>query len=165
MNNQFDRQQYELPNGKKIFHLNDYETDFLYHEIFNNEVYVQHGIQINEGDVIFDVGANIGLFSLYVKQKCPQCTIYAFEPLPSIYPILKQNLQGFADTVKTYQYGLSDNEEQKTLVYYPGYSVISGFHTNVKRDVDIIASGMKASEEASAGCKINSQRGCHLEYQ
>ena len=46
-----------------------------------------------KGDVIFDVGANIGAVSLisaaYLKK---QCKIYAFEPLPTTFSMLFQNI-------------------------------------------------------------------------
>ena len=50
-----------------IVHLNKNETDFLYREIFEQQSYFQNGITLNEGDCIFDVGANIDLFTLGAK--------------------------------------------------------------------------------------------------
>ncbi|MDA2909539.1 FkbM family methyltransferase [Nitrospiraceae bacterium AH_259_D15_M11_P09] len=35
---------------------------------------------LKDHDVFFDVGANIGLYSLYAAKFNPQCTVYAFEP-------------------------------------------------------------------------------------
>ena len=39
------------------------ETKFIFKEIFHNHCYEKHGISIADGDVVFDVGANIGLFA------------------------------------------------------------------------------------------------------
>src|SRR2546430_8849931 len=36
--------------------------------------------ELREGDVFFDVGANIGLYSLYAAKLRPSCRVYAFEP-------------------------------------------------------------------------------------
>ena len=41
-------------------HLNKHEAELLYEEIFMQEQYIQNGIQISDGDVILDIGANIG---------------------------------------------------------------------------------------------------------
>ncbi len=42
-----------------------------------------------ENDRVFlDIGANVGLVSLYVMSKLPKCKIYAFEPGPKQYRVL-----------------------------------------------------------------------------
>ena len=54
-----------LPNGKEISVINKDEVAFLYKEIFEDKSYLQHGIDLKPGDTVLDVGANIGLFSLF----------------------------------------------------------------------------------------------------
>ena len=68
------------------------ESDFLFHEIFVQNVYMQHGINVMEGDVVFDIGANIGLFSLMCCKVCPGIKVIAVEPIPEIFEVLKRNL-------------------------------------------------------------------------
>jgi FkbM family methyltransferase len=141
----FDR--YNLPNGEEIFHINDYETDFLFNEIFIDETYLQHGIKIKECATIFDVGANIGLFSLYIKEKFQTSKLYAFEPAPATYAVLDLNMKKLSKDIKTYNFGLSDTNAPQTFYYYPGYSVISGCYADQQRDADIIVSGMMATNK------------------
>lgn len=50
----------ELPNGLEVDGNSPSEIEFLYHEIFEEEIYLQHGITVQKGDVVVDVGANIG---------------------------------------------------------------------------------------------------------
>jgi hypothetical protein len=50
-----------LPNGMKIFCLRKEEVSILYEQI---QEYFKNGIELYEGDTVFDVGANIGLFTL-----------------------------------------------------------------------------------------------------
>ncbi|MGO4758500.1 AMP-binding protein, partial [Streptomyces sp. 2MCAF27] len=61
---------YELPNGLPVFHHNRSETDFVYEEIFTNLEYLRHGVTIRDGDTIVDIGANIGLFTLFAGVRC-----------------------------------------------------------------------------------------------
>ena len=61
---------YVLPNGMEIVHLNQYETDYVYEEIFQDRSYLRHGIHLNDGDTVIDIGANVGLFSLFVMSRC-----------------------------------------------------------------------------------------------
>lgn len=44
-----------------------------------------------DGDIFFDVGANIGVYSLYCAAKHPKSLIYAFEPMYSNYMRLTEN--------------------------------------------------------------------------
>ncbi|MBN4002012.1 amino acid adenylation domain-containing protein [Nostoc sp. LPT] len=102
-----DRSLYELPNGMMIAHLNKTETEFLYQEIFTEQSYLQHGITLDEGDCIFDVGANIGLFSLFAAQACPKVKIYAFEPIPPVFELLRLNAELYNLDAKVFNIGLS----------------------------------------------------------
>ena len=43
--------------------------------------------------VIFDCGANIGISCLFFKEEYPQAIIHAFEPDPTIFKVLSENLQ------------------------------------------------------------------------
>ena len=45
-----------------------------------------------ENSICLDVGANIGSFSLILGKKLPNCAIHAFEPAPSTYKILQENI-------------------------------------------------------------------------
>jgi FkbM family methyltransferase len=43
--------------------------------------------------VILDIGANIGLYSLYYKIKYPDSKIFSFEPQKNIFSIIKKNIR------------------------------------------------------------------------
>ena len=99
-----------LPNGDEIYYLDKFTAEYVYNEIFNDHVYLQHGISIKEGDVIFDVGANMGIFSLYASKLAKQLQIYTFEPIPAIFEVLEANLSKISHLhfVKNYNIGLSN---------------------------------------------------------
>ena len=61
-----------------------------------HQVYTQHGVELQEGACILDIGANIGLFTLFVVQKLQACTVHALEPLPPIYAVLQANVAALA---------------------------------------------------------------------
>ena len=82
---------FRLPNGMTIDHHGSFQTSIIYKEVFEDEVYLKHGITLKDGDVVFDVGANIGLFTLFVNRICPTAQIYAFEPLPPNFELLRAN--------------------------------------------------------------------------
>lgn len=41
---------------------------FLYEEVYCQQQYLQHGVGLKPGDTVVDVGANIGLFSLFAAE-------------------------------------------------------------------------------------------------
>src|SRR4030095_11115653 len=53
-----------LPNGLPVYLQNRGEAEFVYREIFEDDSYSRNGITLEEGACVFDVGANIGLFSI-----------------------------------------------------------------------------------------------------
>ncbi len=72
---------------------------------------------INHASVFFDIGANIGYYSLLassIRQKNIQ--VFAFEPMPSIYDFLIKNCEvnGF-DNIRCFQLALSDAAGEATF--------------------------------------------------
>ena len=69
----------------------------------------------NEKKIIFwDVGANIGLYSIYASQKFKNIEIVSFEPSPSNLKILTRNisLNNLKNKIKINQFPLSNKENQ-----------------------------------------------------
>ncbi|MGH2453227.1 MAG: FkbM family methyltransferase [bacterium] len=62
----------------------------LYKEIFANRIY--HFAALRPNPLILDCGSNIGMSILYLKQVYPAARIIAFEPDPSIFPLLHENI-------------------------------------------------------------------------
>src|SRR6187401_1745761 len=74
----------QLPNGMEIAYQSSAEIEFFYKDIFEKQIYVQHGVQLSDGDCVFDVGANVGFFTLFAHQQANGLKIYAFEPAPPL---------------------------------------------------------------------------------
>lgn len=113
-----------LPNGLKIFCIREQEVPTLYKQI---QEYLRHGIELDEGDTIFDVGANIGLFSLWIYQQCNNnVEIYAFEPIPPVFEVLAANAQRFdSNKIKALPYGLGQKAQTVTFAYHPNLTALS----------------------------------------
>jgi FkbM family methyltransferase len=140
-------QHYKLPNYMTIAHINSYETDYLYQEIFENRVYMKHGIMLDEDSYIFDVGANIGMFTLFAQQECRNARIFAFEPSPPVYEILRYNASLFGSNVLVFNYGLSEEAKTASFTFYPRSSVFSGYHADRAQDKQAIKSVILAQQQ------------------
>jgi FkbM family methyltransferase len=132
------QRRYKLPNNLEIVHQSKAETDYFYKDIFENQVYLKHGISLNDGDCIFDVGANIGLFTLFVNQKCKNTTIYAFEPAPPLFEILRLNTELHGVNVKLFNFGLSNETKTATFTFYPNSSGMSSFFADRQEEKEVL---------------------------
>ena len=120
-----DRNRYTLPNGMEIAHLKTYETSYLYKEIFEEQTYLKHSIQLKDGATVVDIGANIGMFSLFIMSHCKQAEIYAVEPAPDAYNVLQANCAAYGDRAHPVNAGVAQLTGQATLTFYENSSVFS----------------------------------------
>jgi FkbM family methyltransferase len=127
----------KLPNGREIAHLDRRETAFIYHEIFVDEKYLSHGIDISSEGVVVDVGANIGLFSLYVKQRAPNAKVFAIEPISEIVNVLRRNLRD-VPRCRVLPIGLSNEEGTAELTYFPKSPGMSSRYADIDHDRRLI---------------------------
>ncbi|GAB5425753.1 MAG: FkbM family methyltransferase [Crocinitomicaceae bacterium] len=112
-----------LSDGTKVYCLKAPEAKMLDHHV---EGYFQHGISIKDDDIIFDVGANIGIFGIRATQKHQNIKIYCFEPIPDIADVLRQNATSLSNggmIVK--QCGLSDAPGNAEFTYFPNTPALS----------------------------------------
>ncbi len=81
-----------LPDSTRLWAPNDVEPAILYHELGQEVVYGKHGLTVHDGDCIFDVGANIGLYSVLLLRAYRRLRVFAFEPVGTTYRLLERNL-------------------------------------------------------------------------
>lgn len=128
------RPRYRLPNNLAVVQQNQYETDFFYRQIFVEQTNLKHGSHLPPSACVFDVGANIGLFTLYASMLCKDATVYAFEPIPPIFETLKLNASVYEVNARLYNCGLSNANRKVTFTYYPHASCMSGYYADADRD-------------------------------
>ena len=95
-------------------------------------------------EIIFDIGANVGVYSCIFATKYPRAVVYAFEPVPTTYTVLQKNIKAnglekhivahnFALWSKTgrVNMGMPDNRDQRNS------GLFSAYHTD--NQVEIMA--------------------------
>ena len=60
---------------------------------------------------VLDIGANIGLASVYYARLFPEARIYSFEPLPDNFRLLEKNIRGL-ENVRAFNVGLGRENGQ-----------------------------------------------------
>lgn len=89
---------------------------------------------------IWDVGANIGLTTLYFKTLYPGAAVHSFEPCPSSLELLKNNT-AFLQGVTVHGYGLSDRNTTTPLHIHSSNSGQNSIHFSGEgfdSEVDIV---------------------------
>ena len=134
----------KLIDGTEIYCLRKPEAKMLDHHV---EGYMQHGISIKDGDVVFDVGANIGVFGVRAVQKHKGVRVFAFEPIPEIYSVLKANSEKFSKgNFYALNYGASNENGTTTFSYFPNTPALSTSHPEMwDENPDAFESAVKGS--------------------
>lgn len=141
--NYTDRPRYELPNKMEIAYQSRVELAHFYEDIFEKQVYLRHGITLNKGDCVFDVGANIGLFTLFIARNYRDIDIYAFEPAPPLFEILSANAAWHAPTARLFNCGLSSETRDATFTFYPNSSGMSSFYGDKQEEKEVLRAIMQ----------------------
>lgn len=138
-----------LPNGLTVYCRSQTEATFFYDDIFADRVYLQHGLTLPSEPCVFDVGANIGMFTLFVHFMAVRPTIFSFEPAPPVFDALTANVEEYGVNAHLMPYGLSDRESEATLTYYPRSSGMSSIHGDREEEQSILNTIMQ--NQARAG--------------
>jgi len=133
-----DLPRHDLADGRTIAHLNQYETAYLYREIFVDLTYRRHGVGVLDNDTVIDIGANIGMFSLFSTDQAKDVRVIAIEPSPSVLPMLKANLAAYSSNATVVEAGASDKIGEAEFTAYPNSSVFSTFASDLDADRDAL---------------------------
>lgn len=74
--------------------------------------YVREKLARTSRPMLFDVGANVGNYSILLTKMFPDADIFAFEPSPKTFRMLRQKCPS---SVKTFKLGFGNRREKATL--------------------------------------------------
>jgi FkbM family methyltransferase len=112
----------------------------------NGERRLLHGLPgaLRDDAVVFDVGANVGRWSVEAARQLPRAAIHAFEPLPDAFAQLAQRTNG--TNVTCHPFALSSEAGTRELHYDPALSVMSSLH---ERDLKAFNMDLGATVEVT----------------
>jgi FkbM family methyltransferase len=102
-------------------------------EIVESRTYLQHGVEVREGDTVLDVGANIGVAAAFFAQECRAGTIHSFEPIPPIFELLSENLSSFPACIP-HPYGIGSASALREFTFYSNDWAVSGLYADPATD-------------------------------
>ena len=97
------------------------ETELMYNEIFEGREYLRSGIKLGDHDTIIDIGANIGMFTMYLLTNLESPNIHAFEPVPDTFEALRRNMERYPRAnVHIYNTGLGASADSSmAMTFFP----------------------------------------------
>ena len=114
---------------------------------------------IGKGDTFFDIGANIGWYSINIASAIRDVKIFSFEPIPKTYAQLNKNIQlNVLKNIVTYNFGFSDRDDEFPFYYYPeGSGNASSANLTGRDDVEVVNCKVKTLDDftAETGQHIN----------
>jgi len=101
----------KLRNGIK-YKVRKHDSDkWVVDELWVHGIYNSRGFEIGKNDTVIDIGAHIGVFSVFAGSQAKE--VIAFEPFHESYELLKENLElNNIANVKTVNLGVSEKREK-----------------------------------------------------
>jgi 31-O-methyltransferase len=124
--------------------LRHYDTSqllFQLAEIAGDRCYLRHGVAVGPGDVVLDVGANVGVAAAFFAAQCGAARVHSFEPVAPVYALLRENVAGLAACV-AHPYGLSRAVGEAPITFYRGAAAMSGLYADPARDRELVRTAL-----------------------
>ena len=104
-------EQVVLPDGREVFAVSVPEAEYLWKDVFEQRPYDRNGITLGKGDVVVDVGANIGLFTIYALERIHHGRVISIEPATETFAVLARNLAPYGARVTLVAAGCADVDD------------------------------------------------------
>lgn len=127
----------KLKNFKYSEKKEDMWAAYPLYDIFINKCYDVPNCRVEEGDVVFDIGANLGFFSYYSIIKGAK-KVYAFEPGESQFKAIEDNFGSLGNLVIEKKAVTEKNGFLK-FAKHKNISIMSGIFDNIDEEIYHIA--------------------------
>ncbi len=109
-----------IRNGPSVYVRNIFGPDWVVvHEMFSRDDYQIKDLPLGSAPIIFDIGANIGAFTLFAEKCFPLSRVFAYEPASTNFEILKKNiaLNHLENEVKAFQLAVAVAPGEAMMTY------------------------------------------------
>ena len=107
------------------------DTRYIYDEIFVSQIYYHPSMRMPRHPVVMDVGANIGIYSIWAHRRYQPRAIYCYEASPQTFAYLQDNTGRVVDseitTIGAFNRAIARTSGQKLVLHQS--PLISGIST------------------------------------
>ncbi|TQJ23636.1 FkbM family methyltransferase [Micromonospora sp. A202] len=130
----FEPVEVRLPGHAPVWGVGSAETMSVWREMTPDGMYGRAAARLRPGDRVLDIGANVGLASVFFHDVQPGITTVAVEPAPDLYACLQANLAAHVPGSRAVRAAVTDRVGHSRFVYYPNAPSNSGLHTDPVTD-------------------------------
>jgi FkbM family methyltransferase len=107
---------------------------------------------VSDGDSFFDIGANVGWYSINMAASRRSSKVHSFEPIPRTYENLKRNLElNAAPNVRAHNFGFSSQAGEFPFYYYAeGSGNASSANLTARSDVETVQCRVRTLDDYTA---------------
>lgn len=128
---------YILKNGVKFVLRAGTNDRVIFNQVWLTRSYAFPGFEIRTNDIVFDIGAHIGLFTVYAARCARLGRVYAFEPVPENFSLLEKNITlNNLENVSLIQKAIGGTNGIRDFILYSGKNTAahSFAYSNITRD-------------------------------
>lgn len=124
---------YNLRNGVR-YKVRGGSTDrFIFNEVWIHNSYTPKGFEINHKDIVVDIGAHIGIFTIMASCYAKKGKVYAFEPFKENYTLLLENVRlNKLKNVQAFNKAVSNKKDK--IKFYVSQTKNKGFNSLQRLD-------------------------------
>ncbi len=118
-----------LQTGRNFFNF-----AYMFNEILIDKEY-DIGISF-DNRVVFDIGANMGLFSVWINKNFQNVKVHCFEPIKEVFDVAKHNINVTNKNNNKYvlnNIGLSNQNTNTEITYYPYANGLSTINNQINK--------------------------------
>lgn len=129
------QQTLKLDDGRVVDCPSPAEARFLWGEITSaTGFYRQAAARLRPGDLVLDIGANIGLAAMLFADVCPGARVIAAEPVPATFRCLQSNLNAHVPHAVPVRTAVGAEPGVLPLTWYPQAPANSGLYADRAED-------------------------------
>tara|TARA_B100000767_G_scaffold274378_1_gene307165 strand:- start:4258 stop:5010 length:753 start_codon:yes stop_codon:yes gene_type:complete len=103
----------------------------VFKEVWLTNIYNKNGVFVEEGDLVIDVGAHVGIFSTYACELNKSSKVYSFEPSKENFERLKSHKKlNKKSNLNIYNLGVAGDNGKRTFSLHSKNSGGHSLHTN-----------------------------------
>jgi FkbM family methyltransferase len=91
----------------------------------------------NKADVVFDIGANVGYFSMLCKERYPDAEIYSFEPIDQTFNCLIKNFENDRN-IHPFKLGIMDFNGKSKMNFDEQESATASINEEGDYEIEVI---------------------------
>ncbi|WP_280334885.1 FkbM family methyltransferase [Nocardia wallacei] len=132
-----DLSELDLPDGRRILAPDPLYAKLLWQSVSQDPFYGAAAADLSAGDVVLDIGANIGLTTLRFVAATPGIRAIAAEPAPVSHAALHANLDRHAPGCAAVRAAVGSACGTAELTYYPRSPANSTLHPDLEDSVEV----------------------------